>query len=322
MAYGQDGHLGICFQQSFGTSFVNSMHFFPFISETLTEKIEEVIAESLQSRYEEPDPYMGIKSVEGEIVFEVHPHLVGYLLKAWCGQSSENGASGTLTINRFLPRTSDWTPEIAALPPLTIEVYRDTGSAYLYYDCMANGLTFEIAQGALYKATLAVIGANFEWSNKQTAVYLPGSFYSWDTTSIQLAGSALTAASTFTITLTNNLAGKAFLDGTKNFSRILRDGYRTVEISGTTLLVGDTEARNYRDRTQQALKFTATDPTTIGGSHNQFVIDVPKFYYTEFPANIGGPNLIEVGFTGKAAYDQTSDYSIQFTVTNSTGDYY
>ncbi len=322
MAYGQDGHVGISFQQSFGTSFVDSMHFFPFVNETLTEKIEEIQSESLATRYEEPDPYAGMRSVEGEINFEIHPHLVGYLLKAWCGQSSGGSFVGSCYQNRFLPSNVEFTDEVAALPPITLEVYRDTGSAYLYYDCLANGLTLEIAQGALYKASLSVIGANFDWSAKQTATYEQGSFYTWDVTSVQLAGSGLDKASTFTITLNNNLEGKAYLDGTKTFSRILRNGYRTIEVAGTSLLVGDTEAKIYRARTQQRLQITATDPTTVMNAHNQLEIDIPKMYYTEFPANIGGPNLIEISFTGKGAFDSTSSYAIQFTVTNTTQHYY
>ena len=34
MAYGQDGHLGVSYQESLGTSYTDSMDYFPIISET------------------------------------------------------------------------------------------------------------------------------------------------------------------------------------------------------------------------------------------------------------------------------------------------
>lgn len=321
MGYGQGGHLGVCFQQSFGTSFVSSMHYFPFISESLTEKIEEVTAESISARYEEPDSYKGMQSIEGDIVTEVHPQLVGHMLKAWCGQASQDGYGGSCYINRFLPVSAEFTEEKAALPPLTFEMYRDTGSAYKYYDCMVNGLTFEISQGTLYKMTASVIGANFEWMTKSAPSYEAGSYFTWDLTSVQFSNTAVDGVSALTITLTNNLAGKAYLDGTRRFSRILRDGYRTIETAGTVLLSGDTEVRNFLDGTEQPVNVAITDPTTVMNGHNQLIFDIPRHRYIEYPANIGGVGLIEVGFTGKGKYDSTSSYAVQMTLQNTRANY-
>jgi len=321
MGYGQGGHLGICFQQSFGTSFVDSLHYFPFISETLTEKIEEIMAESISARYEEPDSYRGMQSIEGDIVMEVHPQLVGHLLKAWSGQASLDGYQGSCYEHRFLPVQAEFTAEKAALPPLTVELYRDTGSAYQYYDCMVNGLNFEISQGALYKVTASMIGANFEWVNKTVPSYEVGSFFTWDLTSVQFSNTAVDGVSAMTIALNNNLAGKAYLDGTRRFSRILRDGHRTIEVGGTVLLEGDDEVRNFLAGTEQPVNIAITDPTTIMEGHNQLVFDIPRMRYVEYPANIGGVGLIEVSFSGKGKYDSTSSYAVQMTLQNTRAVY-
>lgn len=321
MAYGQDGHLGISFQDSFGTSNVDSMDFFPIISESITESIESLLSEGLQSRYEEPDDYPGMHAIEGDIVCEVHPHLVGKLLKGFCGQSSEHAMVGSCYNHVFIPRTADWDEQRAALPPMSIEVYRDTGSAYLYYDCMINQLQFEIAQGALFKMTASIIGAQFSWTEKKTASYIPGSYWSWDTASLQLAGSAIDDVSNLTITLNNNLAAKAYLDGNRYPGRILRDGYRTIEVAGTMLLDGDAQARIYRARTTQRLLATVTDPATVMNAHNQLVLDVPAMRYTEYPANIGGSGLIEIGFSAVGRYDTTSSYAFAATLVNTTAEY-
>ncbi|NIS51680.1 MAG: hypothetical protein GWN94_11325, partial [Phycisphaerae bacterium] len=146
MAYGQDGHIGVSFQESLGTSNTDSFWYMPFVSETLTENIEDLISESLSSRIEEPDPYEGMHSVEGDIVMEVHPHNIGQFLKAWAGQESVSYTASTYN-HLMVPLDDDWSEERSALPPMTIEVYRDTGSAYQYYDCLCNQLVFEISQG-------------------------------------------------------------------------------------------------------------------------------------------------------------------------------
>jgi hypothetical protein len=320
MAYGQDGHIGISFQDSFGTAETGSMDYMPFISETIMENIEDLISESLSSRLEEPDPYEGMHMNEGDIVMEVHPHNIGKMLKAWAGQESVSYTQSMYSHN-MVPLSDDWDAEISALQPMTIEVYRDTGSAYQYYDMLCNQLTFEISQGAIYKATASMVGGQFAWMAKTTPSYETGSYFTWDTVSVSLAGSAVTDVSELTITLNNNLEGKAFLDGNKYHSRILRNDYRMIELSGTMLLVGDAEARNYKNRTLQRLVITATDPTTVMLDHNRLEIDIPKMRYTEFPPNIGGPQLIEIGFSAKGGYDSTSSYAVQFTLTNTTAAY-
>lgn len=321
MGYGQEGHIGFCFQQSFGTAYTSSMDYFNFISETITESIEDLISEGLSSRLDEPDAYEGMHGIAGDVVMEVHPITVGKMLKAWAGQSSETGYIGSCYEHNFVPLSGDWSDEVSALPPMTVEIYRDTGSAYQYYDMLLDKLQFDISQGTLYKMTASFIGAQFQWMAKTSPSYYAGSYFAWDTVSVSLAASAIDEASQLTVTCNNNLEAKAYLD-LKNYpSRILRKDYRTVEIAGTMLLVGDTESRNYKNRTQQRLVITATHPTTIMNGHNMIEIDIPKMLYTGFPANIGGPGLIEVGFEGRGKYDTTSDYAIQWTLTNTQASY-
>jgi hypothetical protein len=320
MAYGYGGHVAISFQQSFGTSFVGSPHYFNFLSETLTDKIAELVSESISSRFDENDDYGGMRGIEGEIVFEMHPTEIGVPMKAVTGVYSL-GFSNSCYLHTFIPNTTDWTPEICALPPMTIEVYRGTGSAYRYYDCLANNLSIEIAQGAFLKATLGFVGAQFAWGAKLTPSYYAGSMMTWDVCSVQLAGAAVSDISQLTVAINNNLTGKAFIDTKKYPSRILRDGRRTVEVSGTSLLNGDTQARAFENKTKQRIFISATLPNTIMLGHFGMSIDVPQFQYSEFPANIGGVGLIEVGWSGKGKIGTTSNYSIQFTLTNTQGAY-
>lgn len=320
MAYGHQGHLGFSFQQSFGTSFVGSAHFLTMISETLSEKIEELTAESISGRFDENDDYGGMKGIEGEIVVEIQPNEIGPLLKAVTGVHSI-GFQNSCYAHTFIPNTVDWTPEICALPPFTVEVYRGTGSAYRYIDCLANQLTIEIAQGAFLKATLGIIGAYAGWAQKLTPSWYAGSYMTWDVCSVQLAGAAISDVSQLSISINNNLEGKAFIDLKKYPSRILRNDRRVVEISGTALLNGDTQARAFQNKTKQRLLIAATMPNTIQLGHLSLTIDVPQMVYTEFPANLGGPQLVEVGWSAKGKLDTTSNYSIQYTLVNTASAY-
>lgn len=320
MAYGHQGHVAFSFQQSFGTTFVGSPHYLTILSETLTDKIEELTSESISGRFDENDDYGGMKGIEGEIVVEIHPAEIGPLMKAATGVHSI-GFVESCYAHTFIPNTTDWTPEVCALPPFTVEVYRGTGSAYRYSDCLANTLKIDIAQGAFLKASLGIVGARFAWAQKLTPAWQPGSYMTWDVCSVQLAGSAVSDISQLSIGINNNLAGKAFLDMKKYPSRILRSGRRMVEISGTALLNGDTQARAFENKTKQRWLVTATMPNTINLAHEQIEIDVPQFVYTEFPANLSGPDLIEVSFSGKGKLDTTSNYSIQFSLVNTAAAY-
>jgi hypothetical protein len=320
MAYGQNGHIGISFQDSFGTANVDSMDYFTFVSESISENIEELLSESLSARYEEPDAYNGMTDISGDIVTEIHPHTTGKLLMAWAGQESV-AFVGSCYSHLMVPINDDWDAEVSALQPCTIEIYRDTGSAYQYFDMLCNQLVLEISQGALYRCTASWIGANFAFMNKSTPSYVTGSLFTWDTVSVSLAGTGINDVSDLTITLNNNLEGFAYLDLQRTYGRILRNGYRTIETGGTMLLVGDDEYRNYRDGTLQRLIVTATQPNTIMDAHNQVEIDIPKMKYRAFDAPLDGVGLVDATFEGKGTYDTTSSYAVKFTVVNTNAAY-
>lgn len=320
MAYGQDGHFGFSFQDSLGTANVDSMDYFPIINETITHNIEELRSEELSARIDEPDDYLGMEDMGGDVVTEVHPSRIGKFLKAVCGQATVD-YQGSCYEHTFLPLQEDWQAEVCALPPITTEIYRDTGSACQYFDMVCNGLVFEAAQASMIKVTASFIGGQFAWINKTTPSYDAGSNFPWDVVSVSLAGSAVSIASNLTVGIQNNIEGKGYLDLKRYASRFLRNDFRTVEIAGTMLLVGDDEQRNYKAGTRQRLIMAATDPTTIMNAHNQLIIDVPKMKYSNFPDNIGGPNLIDVSFEARGKWDQTSEYSIKYTLVNTRAAY-
>ena len=249
----------------------------------------------------------------------VHPLLFGKLLKAWCGYSS-----GTLVASHysheFKPCTSDW-GALAAVPPMTIQVYRDAGSAHQYYDCLCNELTLEIAHGSFLKTTMGVIGGKFSTAVKGSPTYLPGSEFVWDQSSIAFASGAIDELSSFSITLNNNLEGKGTVDGTKTFNRIKRAGFRTIEVAGTLLFVDQVEHDIFRARTGQRMIVDVVGQLVSSGYSAELKIDMPQVKYKEFPINVGGPGTIEVGFTGDAEYHAGSATMVEFTLVNTLAAY-
>lgn len=321
MGYGQEGQIGIGFQDSYGTAETGSYHWFPFISESLNETIPELVSEGMRSRMEEGDSMEGFHEIAGDVIVPAHPILLGKLFKAWCHTTSYTTALGTSEYTHtFMPAPDDF-GDLAATPPMTIEVYRDAGSAHQYYNILLNTLTLEIAHGTIIKATAGLIGGNFTKVAKNTASYLTGSEWTWDQASIQIAGSAVDELSTMTITFNNNLAAKGTLDGTKLPNRIKRDGFRTIEVAGTMLFVDDTEFDIYRNQTRQRHVITVEGQECASGFNTKLEIDLPSVFYTAFPPNISGPGLIEASFTGKAKYLSGSGTIGKFTLVNSLATY-
>ena len=310
MAYGMSGHAGICFQQSFGTSYVSSFEWFPIITESINESIPPLVAEGMTGRYEEGDSYEGAHEVAGDLAFNAFPYLMNRVFKAWFGQDSYTAAESDYWTHTFQPKTSDF-DEMAAAPPMTIECYRDAGSGFLYSDCIANQITLEFAYGAFVKSTMSVIGGGFAFSAKQTPVYPAGEEYTWDQCSISLGGAAIDEMSTISLTFMNNLEGKGTLNCTKFANRIKRSGYRTIEIAGNILFTNQTEAAAFRNQTERRLVIT-----TVNGS-NFLEIDIPSMRYTALPINIGGPGQVEVGFSGAAKYNSNSGTMIEITTITS-----
>lgn len=323
--YGMMGHVGICFQNSFGTSKVTSMEYFKIINESLVENIPPIVQEGMSGRFEEGNSFEGAHDVAGDIQVEIHPILIGKLLQAWTNASC-NVTLGTSAYTHVMkPATSDW-GALAAVQPVTIEVYRDAGSAFLFYDCCLNDFSIEIANGVLHKATASFVGGKFSKATKTTPTYLPGSEYSWDQTSITFTNSAgslvaINDVVNMTINGTNSLEAKHTLNGTKTPSRIKRSGYRTMEVNGTFLFSNMDEFDKFNSQKPQQMVITTVGQNVSATEKAMLKIDMPLVRYNSFPPNIGGPGMIEVGASAAVKYHADSGTMVQFTLVN-TRNYY
>jgi hypothetical protein len=320
MSTAQDGHIGISFQQSFGTAYTSSLDNIPFINESLSEVINVITAEGITGRLEEGNNYEGAHDISGDIQFEVNPILIGKFLKAWTNNVSGSAVNSAFN-HQFLPATTNW-DNLAATPPMTINVYRGVDSSYQYYDMLLNTLTLEYNFGELNKATASFIGGKFAWVNEATPSFDSSSCLLFDQASISLAGNGLTNMSQLTMVFNNNLEAMGTLNGTKFPGRVKRAGYRTVEVTGSVFFDDDTETRDaWQAQALQRLIATVEGQTTAVSYSNTLKVDIPKMLYTDAPVNIGGPGELEISFTAQAKYDETSDYITEFTVVNTKASY-
>jgi len=314
MGYGVNGHVGFSAQQSFKTA-VTSFDYVPFISETITTNVEELIQENMLARFDEPESKPGILWVGGDIAFEPHPTLLGHFLRGVTGQASSTAVDSVLSW-QFVPKQTDFSDN-CALPPFTMEIFLDVGSSYQFTDVLIHTLTIDINAGEITKCNASVIGRVSSLMAKNTPTFGAGDPWTWDQASVSFGGSANELFETLSISIENPIEGVPTLDNTQLYNRFKRNGFRMSKMAGTMDFSDQTEFNLFRLNSHQAVVITLTDATAISSGRNNVVkLDMPKFRYVSYPIEASGPNRISVSFEGKAMYDTTSNYAILPTLTN------
>lgn len=320
MGYGMKGHLLISAQQSFGTA-TNSWDSVPIISESLTTNIEELIEEGMRGRFEESPSHEGLLTVAGDIVFEPHPVMLGHFLRGVTGQASSTAQDSSF-LWEFLPAANDFTPGVCAVPPFTLQVFRDVGSAYQLTDAIINALTIEVAGGAIKRATAGVLARISSLMDPGTPSYETGKPWTWDASSISIAGAANSDFENYAITFENNIEGVTLLNATKLHAKYMRNDHRRFGVSGGVCFINQAEYNQFRAVAEQRFLVTVTGAETIATSYfNVLTMDLPLVRYKTYEAGIGGPGRLTATFEGNAKYDTTSSYGIRATLVNTRATY-
>ena len=315
-AYGMKGHLGISFQNSFGTANVESFHYIPFISESFVETKPQLIDDSNYGRFDQEEAYEGLNEISGEVVFYPNADEIGIPLIAWLGDKTSPTSITNGQFYELMPEASDFDAKAATIP-MTVEVYRDVGSSFQYYDMCCNQITIEVAAGEIVKVTMGMVGGNYSKMATTTPSFSStAKSFLWDTTSLSIDGSGADDVTGLTITFNNNLEAVGVLNSTKLPGRIRRTGKRTIEVSGTILYENDTNldiARSY-DTIEMITTFTEN-------TSNELEIIMPSFKFSEYPINIGGTGAIEISFAGACSYNVGSLTALDISLTNAITGY-
>jgi hypothetical protein len=322
MGYGIGGYLTLEKQTTFGSPVASSPVYIPFVSESLTENKNLLTIENLRNVYDSPNDVEGVNNVTGDIVFQPHPIYLGHFLR---GVLTSGTVTSTLVTSsyrhEFLPTQSEFA-ENCTLPPYTVTVYKNVGSAYTIADAQIHTLAIEMVAGEIVNCTATLHGRAYTKSGKNTPSYIAADPFTWNQISLQVGGSASDTFESATVTIENPIEGVMALNGSTNEARLLRNDFRSVRIEGDQSFENQAQEAKFRDQSLQAFKLTVTGATVgTAADINQLVLDMPDVRYTTFAYPISGPGRITAAYEGKAQYDTTSSYSIRTTLQNTAASY-
>lgn len=321
MPYGNNSEVGICFQDSYGTLNVSSMHWIEILDEDVGLEKPPLISQSMRGIYDEGQHYQGANAVNGTINGEAHPVALGALLTAAFGAASVVN-SGSIYAHTFKPRTDEF-DQYSANIPFTLHKYLDdSGSASLLYDLNANGIELSVSNGELLMANLEVVGGKFEQQANVAASYPTGKQWTWDSASIAIAGAGISEIKQLTVKTSESIEAMHTLNGSVYPSRNKRTGFRTVEISGTMTFDNQNEYQEFLTQSERELDVTFAGVTEIqSGFYDTLRIIAPLMRHTEYKPVVGAVGEIEVSFSSKGVYSANSGTALQVTLTNTKAAY-
>jgi hypothetical protein len=321
MSYGLDARVGICFQNSFGTALTNSIHWLPFISEGLETTKEPLISANMTGRFDEGQLYEGVNEIAGTIETEANPIALGAVMKAFFGAPTTVQSTG-IYAHTFKPATSDFDLYSAKRPVTIVKNLADGGSAHQYYDMGASKFSLAIANGELLKCSVDFQGGKYAQIAAPAATLPSGLGWTWDVTSVTIATSAQTTLRELSIDIEEGTENKHVLGTAKTPGRWKRTGPRVTNVSGTIVFDNQNEYQQFLSQSERELIVNLKGTAQIqSGYYETLKIQLPSFRYMEFAPAAGGPEEIEVGFSGKGIYSTTSATAIQITLVNTQPTY-
>jgi Phage tail tube protein len=324
MPNGALAHIGIGKETTWGTP-VSASDYIRFASEGINEEIEQIVLESIDGIVDESPSYEGIHTISGDISFDVYPNNVGHLLRAAFGDpiTSQPDASGNPTVyqHEFIPTQTNFS-NVCALPPYTLEVHRDLEQAFQYAGAVVNDLTFSFGtDNKVMQGTAAIIAKKLALISKTTPSFETTNPFLWHQATITIDSAQNTDIQTLEFGVNNNLEGRPTLDGTKEISRIWRNGKRTFPINFTFDLKDLTEFNRFRSQSEVSATIELTGALISGTYNYKMTIDIPKLRYTAFPINVGGSEVITAQVEGVAKYDPANAYAMKITLVNTKTSY-
>jgi len=319
--YGQTTKLAMGFQNSWGTANVSSLHWVPFLSESMKLDVPPLISQNMRGIFDEGEHYDGPKTVGGDVDVEAQAIPLGMVLASFFGNPTSTKVASTAVYNHvFLPQTSDWS-STCVKRPVTMMRQFETGSAQQFYNLNGATLEMNIANGEFMTAKVGFVGGGFNQLAPVSSSLPQGKKWTWNQTSVSLGGTARGDVVNLSVKLDDSIEAQHTL-GDEYPTRIKRTGFRTISIEGTLKFDSQDEYQQFLARSERELDVTFLGNTAISsGYYDKLRIQVPLMRYVDFPPNAGGPGAIEVGFSGKGVYSVTSATAIKVTLTNTATTY-
>jgi hypothetical protein len=313
--YGMQGHAMFAFQDSFNTLNVDSLQAISITEESIIFGKEQITEAGMYSRFAESPYHEGLNTVEGDITQEASPHGLGYFLKSALRLTSTTSDTGTQT-HVFESTAADF-DELSASDPLTIEVYRDVGSAALYYNLNGNTLALNVANGELLTATLGVLGGGFSRQTASSPTFPTPAPFKWDQSSIYFDGANVLDIQDLTININNNLENRFTLQSSATPRKIKRTAQQIIELTGTFIFQQHSYWDAFLDQDEKSLVMH----WAAAQAPNALTIDIPLLRFKSFDPVMAGPGIVEASFTAGAMFSTSSNTAIEITLVNTVTAY-
>ena len=321
MPYGNMSNIGISFQNSGYASLTNSVYWAEILDEDISVDKPPLVSQGMRGIYDEGAHYEGANTIGGTINMEAHPITLGAFLKAAMGAPTTVTSAAVYT-HAFKPRTSEFDGRFAGHPMTIHKHLDDSGSATLFYDMVCNNIEIGVNNGELVMSKFGFVGGRYTQVAALTASYPTGKQWTWDQSSVQLGGAAISEIKQLTVVVDEAMEASGTLAGTKFPTRVKRTGFRTVTINGTMTFDDQTEYQQFLSQSERNLTAMFVGNTEIqSGYYNQLEIIVPLNRHTEYKPTVGGPGEIEVSFTSKGVYSTTSGTALQLNLRNTQAAY-
>lgn len=321
MSYGMNGYGGWGKESTWGTPVApSSGMFFEMMSETLTATIDRFDTRNIFNSLAEPDDTTGLVKIAGDTVIPANAEAIGYLLNAALGSDTVTSLTGALQSHVMQIRSSDIS-SLCPLQPYTIEIFRDVTSAQQYAGCQASTLKLEVQPNQDLRATAtwlgkAVLNKARIAAGSVTFPNTPGQPFTFDSTSLSIAGTAVDIVEGLTININNQLQDVAALNNSTAIARIARTGPVMIDISGNVSFTNINEFNNFLNQTEQAFAVNFFRSQSFS-----LLINLPRVSYSAFPLAQSGRGRNVVSFTGKAKVPVGSNSQIVATLKNMTAAY-
>lgn len=321
MSYGMKTDVGLSFQNSYGTSLVNSIYWLSFLSEDFAVSKEQIISEGMRGIFDEGAHYEGMNSVDATLEVEAHPISLGAMMRAAFGNPT-SVQSGGIFAHTFKPRTADFDLSAAGIPCTIVKQLGDAGSAHHFSDMVASKFGLSIANGELLKASIGFLGGKYAQSAAVAASYPTGKHWTFDVASVTLATSAQGGVVDLNLEIDESLENRHTVGTQKTPSRTVRSGFRTLSIDGTLIFDNQNEYQRFLDQSERELIVNLKGTTEIqSGYFETLTIRAPLFRYAEIKPVAGGPGKIEASFSSKGVYSVSSATALQITLVNTQAAY-
>ena len=355
MASGTGGQIALTRSDSLYLSIQSVDQFQNFVSESMEHTLTELEEGSITGNKDAPPSHKGIDFGAGDITVEPDPNALGHWMRGVFGQSSgtilceatslgvnssQLGDNNPVIQHSFLPIQSA-VDNRNFLPAYTMMVYRDVGSAFFFQGTQLHGMEFQITAGQLVGATINVMSRKIERFTRTAGIealakVVGSKPWVWDMASVEISSGQTgfsnlgvdTNFEAINIGLNVPLEGVVLLDGNKNYAEYQVNEFRRSAINGTVSFRDQTAYDafvEYNNRTVRITTRNVGSAQLLGNPASLFYptlqLDIPQFKFLTWSAPIGGPNRLQVSFTGKAERDTTSSYMMEAFLTNVTSSY-